>query len=170
MVPLIAMSIANLKPVVFLDRDGVINHDPGDYTKNISEFTILPGVIEALQAWTRDGYSIIVITNQGGLAKEKYTLDDFYEIDRYMSETFKSNDIAYLDTYFCTHHDAISHCLCRKPHSGMVEKAIHRYGVDVEKSVMIGDKWRDVEASEGAGVRGIKIDVNQDLRTVSILP
>lgn len=168
MVPLTIMSKAELKPVVFLDRDGVINHDPGDYTKHISEFTILPGVVETLQKWTKEGYSIIVITNQGGLAKKKYTLADFYGIDKYMSETFLSNGIAYLDTYFCPHHDAISNCLCRKPHGGMVEKAVHRHKVDTEKSVMIGDKWRDVEASEAAGVRGIKIDVNQDLRTVSL--
>ena len=123
MVPLAAMSKAELKKVIFLDRDGVINHDPGDYTKSLSEFTILPGVIEALKGWTEMGYHFIVITNQGGIAKKKYGLSDFYEIDEFMSSIFLSNGIAYLDTYFCTHHDAISKCLCRKPSSGMVEKS-----------------------------------------------
>jgi D-glycero-D-manno-heptose 1,7-bisphosphate phosphatase len=155
-------------PVIFLDRDGVINHDPGDYTKHLSEFTILPGVIEQLKVWTKEGYFVIVITNQGGIAKKKYSLSDFYEIDAYMSTKFLENNIAYLDTYFCTHHDSVSKCLCRKPLSGMIEKAIYQHNVDTAKSVMIGDKMRDVECSENAGVRGIKIGVNQDLRTVRL--
>ena len=162
------MSKNSLRPAVFLDRDGVINHDPGDYTTCIQEFTILPGVIDTLKKWTELGYSIIIITNQGGLAKERYTLADFEEIDAYMGQEFKKAGIDYVETYFCPHHDAISHCLCRKPHGGMIEKAIHRHNVDPSKSVMIGDKWRDIEAGEAAGVRGIKVDVNQNLATISL--
>lgn len=158
-----------LKPAIFLDRDGVINHDPGDYTTCLDEFTILPGVLETLKKWTDEGFSIIVVTNQGGLAKERYTLADFQEIDRYMTKTFKEAGIDFLETYYCPHHDAISHCLCRKPRPGMIEKALARHNIDPEKSLMIGDKWRDVEASEAAGVRGVKVDVNQDLRTVDII-
>lgn len=162
------MSKTNLRPAIFLDRDGVINHDPGDYTTCIQEFTILPGVIETLQKWTNQGFCIIVITNQGGIAKERYTYSDFEEINNYMAGEFTKARIDFIETYFCPHHDAISHCLCRKPHSGMIEKAIHRHGIDPDKSVMIGDKYRDIEAGEGAGVRGIKIDVNQNLATVSL--
>ncbi len=162
------MSKINLRPAVFLDRDGVINHDPGDYTTCIQEFIILPGVIEALQKWTKQGYCIIVITNQGGLAKERYAYSDFEEINDYMTKQFLNAGIDFVETYFCPHHDAISHCLCRKPHPGMVEKAIHRHNIDPKRSVMIGDKYRDIEASEAAGVRGIKIDVNQSLKTVEI--
>ncbi|MCZ4408311.1 HAD family hydrolase [Cryomorphaceae bacterium 1068] len=157
-----------MKKAIFLDRDGVINHDPGDYTTSITEFTILPDVIPTLVKWSDQGYVIIVITNQGGIAKERYTLEDFYEIDEYMQAKFLEAGVAYLDTYFCPHHDAISHCLCRKPHSGMIEKAIARYGVNPDQSLMIGDKWRDLEAAEGAGVKGIKIDVNQSLQTIDL--
>jgi D-glycero-D-manno-heptose 1,7-bisphosphate phosphatase len=162
------MSNNSLRKAIFLDRDGVINHDPGDYTTKLSEFIILPGVVEALQQFTKSGYFIIVITNQGGIAKDIYTLDDFYEIDTYMSDTFLAAGIAYLETYFCPHHDAISQCLCRKPHSGMIEKAIAVHNINPEDSFMIGDKFRDIEAAEAAGVRGVKIDVNQDLRTVRL--
>lgn len=160
------MKKTNLRPVIFLDRDGVINHDPGDYTTCLQEFVILPDVIERLQRWTKQGYGIIVITNQGGIAKERYTYADFEEIDNYMRRKFKESGIDFIETYFCPHHDSISHCLCRKPHSGMIEKAIHRHGVDIRKSVMIGDKYRDLQAAQGAGVRGIKIDVNQSLNTI----
>lgn len=157
-----------MKKAVFLDRDGVINHDPGDYTTSITEFTILPDVIPTLQVWSSKGYVIVVITNQGGIAKERYTFEDFYEIDDYMRSKFLEANVSYLETYFCPHHDAISHCLCRKPHSGMIEKAIAKHGIDPDQSVMIGDKWRDLEAAEGAGVKGIKIDVNQSLKTIDL--
>jgi len=70
-----------MKKAIFLDRDGVINHDPGDYTTSITEFTILPDVIPTLVEWTAMGYVIVVITNQGGIAKDRYTFEDFYEID-----------------------------------------------------------------------------------------
>jgi len=153
---------------IFLDRDGVINHDPGDYTTSLAEFVILPDVIPTLVKWTGEGYSIIVITNQGGIAKGRYSLEDFYEIDNYMRTQFLEAGVKYLDTFFCPHHDAISHCLCRKPHSGMVQKAIARHHVDVASSVMIGDKWRDLEAAAGAGVKGIKIDVNQSLASIDL--
>ncbi|HKL03052.1 MAG TPA: HAD family hydrolase [Cryomorphaceae bacterium] len=155
-----------LKKAIFLDRDGVINHDPGDYTRSIGEFTILPGVLKFLKSRTDEGYVVIVITNQGGIAKGEYGFKEFYEIDSYMANVFLDAGINYIETYFCPHHDVISKCLCRKPSSGMLEKAIHRHGIDPERSVMIGDKWRDIEAGEGAGVRGIKIDVNQDLNSL----
>jgi D-glycero-D-manno-heptose 1,7-bisphosphate phosphatase len=157
-----------MKKAIFLDRDGVINHDPGDYTTSITEFTILPDVIPTLIRWSKQGYVIVVITNQGGIAKERYTLEDFYEIDYYMKSKFLQAGVNYLETYFCPHHDAISHCLCRKPHSGMIEKAVAKLGIDPNQSVMIGDKWRDLEAAEGAGVKGIKIDVNQSLTTIDL--
>jgi len=157
-----------MKKAIFLDRDGVINHDPGDYTTSLSEFTILPDVIPTLQDWSSRGFIVVVITNQGGIAKERYTLDDFYEIDNYMKSKFLEANVNYQETYFCPHHDAISHCLCRKPHSGMIEKAIAKHAIDPEQSVMIGDKWRDLEAAEGAGVKGIKIDVNQSLKSIDL--
>lgn len=160
------MSQAKRK-VVFLDRDGVINHDPGDYTKSLSEFRILPGVIDFLKHASGKGYSIIVITNQGGIAKRKYSLTDFYEINAHMKSVFIKSEINYLETFFCPHHDVVSNCLCRKPKSGMIEKAIALYNVDPESSLMIGDKWRDLDAAHVPGVFGVKTDVNQDLRTIN---
>src|SRR5690554_6657157 len=162
------MSKINLRPAVFLDRDGVINHEPGDYTTTVEDFTILPDVIETLQKWTQQGYCIIVITNQGGIAKNRYSLADFQKIDDYMGDAFRKAGIDYIETYFCPHHDMISQCLCRKPLPGMIEKAIHRHGIDAKRSVMIGDKMRDVECGESAGVRGIKVDANQSLKKISL--
>src|SRR5690554_1192922 len=135
-----------MNKVIFLDRDGVINHDPGDYTTSAEEFRLLPGVLETLQKWSALGYSIIVITNQGGIAKGRYTLEDFREVDKKMADAFRNSGISYLDTYFCTHHDSLGKCLCRKPLPGMIEKALARHSVNPHHAVMIGDKERDIDA------------------------
>ncbi len=157
-----------MRKVAFLDRDGVINHDPGDYTCSLQEFTILPGVIETLKKWTSEGYGIVVITNQGGIAKGRYSLEDFLEIDRYMRSAFIDAGIDYIETYFCPHHEVSSRCLCRKPGSAMIEKAVARHAVDIEASFMVGDKMRDLQAAAAVGIRGLKIDVNQDLRSLRL--
>lgn len=163
--PLIQMKQNKL---LLLDRDGVINHDPGDYTMSLGEFHINPGVLEQLAHWTNEGYSIAIITNQGGIAKGLYTLNDFLEIDAFMAAEFKTAGIAYLATYFCPHHESVSRCLCRKPRGGMIEKAMALHRGDYTTSLMVGDKPRDVIAANEAGVRGMVIDVNQDLRTVKL--
>lgn len=152
--------------VVFLDRDGVVNHDPGDYTASVDEFRFLPGVLDTLKSWTEMGFSFIVITNQGGIARGRYTLEDFSRIDKKMSDAFRDSGIAYLETYYCTHHDLVGKCLCRKPLPGMLEKAIARHKVDRRHAFMIGDKDRDVAAAEAAGIRGVKIPTNGGLATI----
>ena len=75
----------SLRPCLFLDRDGVVNHDPGDYTKNLSEFTILPTVMEALTLVKDAGFEVVLITNQGGLAKGLYTHDDVADIHAHLT-------------------------------------------------------------------------------------
>ncbi len=157
------------RKVIFLDRDGVINHDPGDYTTSPQEFKILPDVLDTLVAWTAQGFSIIVITNQGGIAKKRYSMEDFERIDQKMANAFLTAGIDYLATYFCPHHDDFGRCLCRKPRPGMLEKAIVCHGVDRTKSVMIGDKDRDIEAAAEAGIRGIKITTNTSLKEVDLV-
>ena len=156
-----------MRKAIILDRDGVINHDPGDYTRNIRGFQILPGVEETLKRFSNAGFSIVVITNQGGIAKGEYSLDDFYEIDRYMSNWMIDREINFLETFFCPHHDKYTVCLCRKPKRGMVEKAIAKYHIDPEKSFMIGDKQRDLDSASPSGIRGILVPVNADLRNIS---
>lgn len=149
-----------MRKAVFLDRDGVINHDPGDYTKSVVEFQFLPGVMEALQQLNHAGFDLVVITNQGGVARGLYTFSDFYAIDAYMHNAFRQNKIRVLGTFFCPHHPEHGRCLCRKPQSLMVERALHQFDLDAGSSVMVGDKERDVHCAEGAGVRGVQIPTN----------
>lgn len=145
---------------VFLDRDGVINHDPDDYTYLLNETTILPGIIEFAKKVKEKGYLLIVITNQGGVNKERYTKSDVEAVNDFIQSEFNKSGVSIEEFFYCPHHSALQACLCRKPDSLLIERGLYKYNVDPKKSYFIGDKWRDVECGEKAGVTGIKIDVN----------
>jgi D-glycero-D-manno-heptose 1,7-bisphosphate phosphatase len=150
------------RKALFLDRDGVINHDPGDYTKSLAEFVVLPGVIPTLKAWHEAGFLLIVVTNQGGLAKGLYTEDDVHAMHQYFQGLCVEAGFSVAHFYLCPHHpDYNGRCLCRKPGSLMVEKGLHRFGLDPEECLIIGDKQRDLDAAKAAGVDGVKIETNE---------
>ncbi len=149
------------KKALFLDRDGVINHDPGDYTKSLAEFEVLPGVVETLKSWHLKSYLLIVITNQGGLDKQLYHRDEVEAMHQYLQGLCIASGFRITDFYYCPHHpDFSGKCLCRKPGSLMIEKALHTYRIDPSQSLMIGDRERDVIAANSAGVKGIQIQTN----------
>jgi len=156
----------DLKKGLFLDRDGVINHDPGDYTYSLEEFILLPTVIEALQLARDKGYQIFVITNQGGIAKGLYAERTVRDIHAHFVQTCKEAGVEITAIYFSPHHPEIGNSLTRKPGSLMVERALARYRIDPAKSVMIGDRDRDTECAAGAGIKGILIPCNGDLLKV----
>ena len=145
---------------VFLDRDGVINHDPDDYTYLLSETTILPGIIDFAKKVKDKGYLIIVITNQGGINKGRYSHKDVDLVNDFIQTEFNKAGVTIEEFFYCPHHNAMQACLCRKPDSLLIERGLYKYNIDADKSYFIGDKWRDVECGEKAGVKGIKIDVN----------
>ncbi|MFZ9755255.1 MAG: D-glycero-alpha-D-manno-heptose-1,7-bisphosphate 7-phosphatase [Bacteroidia bacterium] len=147
---------------LFLDRDGVINHDPGDYTKSLDEFHLLPGALETMKAWYDRGYKLVVITNQAGLDKGLYTQDDVEQIHQFLQGRCVAMGFRIEECLYCPHHEGRSgRCLCRKPGSLLIERALHRYGLDPAQSLMMGDKPRDVEAAEKAGIQGLLIPVNE---------
>lgn len=152
-----------MNKALFLDRDGVINHDPGDYTASLQEFIILPTVLEALKIAQDKGYLLILITNQGGIAKGLYTHDTVNEIHDYFRMECKKVGVEITNIYYSPHHPDYGNSLSRKPCSLLLERAIGRYNIDVTKSVMIGDKDRDIQCAAQVGVRGIKIPTNADL-------
>lgn len=153
----------SLRPCLFLDRDGVINHDPGDYTKNLSEFRILPTVMPALQMASDAGFEIILITNQGGIAKGLYSHEDVAAIHSFLREQCEKNGTPVLDIFYSPHHPSTGHSLSRKPGSLMVERACAKHQLDPEKSWMVGDKQRDLDAAAPIGVRGVLIKPNAPL-------
>ncbi len=155
-----------MKKALFLDRDGIINHDPGDYTRSWADFHFLPGIERFLKKKQEEGYLLILITNQGGVAKGLYSLETVEEIHLKMKEHFKTFGIEIEEIYYSPYHDDYSKSLSRKPGSILIEKALARFNLEPSACFMIGDKDRDVACAENAGVRGYKVPVNADLNKV----
>jgi len=153
-----------LQPAIFLDRDGVINHDPGDYTKSLSEFKILPTVLKTLRTWHDRGFALVLITNQGGLAKGLYTHEDVEQIHAHLRSKCAESGAPLTAIYYSPHHPDFGASLSRKPGPLMIERALAQHGLDPKHSWMFGDKARDIRCASGGGVhQGVLIPVNADL-------
>src|SRR5436190_1028688 len=151
---------------IFLDRDGVINQERGEYTYLLEDFKINEGVIDALQKFQEKGYLLIVISNQSGIAKGVYTKEQVEYLHLHLKRVLKSNGITLTEIYYCPHHPDYSKCLCRKPDSLLLEKAIARFDIDAAASYFIGDALRDEAAGKKAGVKTILIEPNSSLRNI----
>lgn len=141
---------------VFLDRDGVINKDTG-YVHKIEDFLILPGVIESLKILQSKGYKLIIVTNQGGIAKKYYTLDDFTKLNNHMLSIFEENKIKIEKVYFCPHAPE-EDCECRKPKTKFVYDAEKEFNIDLKNSWVIGDKMSDIKMGEDCGCRALLVE------------
>ncbi|MBI1286354.1 MAG: HAD-IIIA family hydrolase [Flavobacteriales bacterium] len=152
-----------MKKALFLDRDGVLNRERGEYTFELDDFEVLPDVSAALKEAKRKNYLLIVISNQGGIAKGIFSKERVEELHGKLSSELQKSNIDLDEIYYCPHHDDVGKCLCRKPQPLMLQKAIARFNIDVSQSVFIGDGERDILAAEAAGVRGIRIDANSGI-------
>ena len=151
------------KKAIFLDRDGVIIHETGEYNFKPADIEIVPGIAEALKVLYKRGYVFIVITNQGGIGKGMYSHKRVREIHAELKDFFTDFGVPILEFYYCPHHPSTSECICRKPDSLMLEKAIARFNIDASASWFIGDTERDMEAGKKAGVNTLQIVPNADL-------
>lgn len=152
---------------VFLDRDGVLNKELGDYVCKLEDFKVLEHNFKPLKELQDRGYLLIVITNQGGLAKKWYTEETLSQMNRHLKNAYSAEGITLTEIYYCNHHPEYNgKCLCRKPGSMMLEKAVARFRIDASRSYFIGDRERDVLAGEAAGVKGILIDSDQPISEV----
>lgn len=141
-----------MKKALFLDRDGVINREK-NYLYKIEDFEFMEGVFEVCRYFQSRGYLIIVITNQAGIARGKYTEEDFAILTKWMIEEFRQEDVLISKVYHCPHHpDFTAQCLCRKPEPGMILKAKDEFNLDLPNSILIGDKNSDIEAGINARV------------------
>jgi D-glycero-D-manno-heptose 1,7-bisphosphate phosphatase len=140
---------------IFLDRDGVINKDKVDYVYKPEELFIIEGVPQALKAFKENGYLIVIITNQSGIAKGIYKKENVIEIHNLVqAATENSLDDIYMAPYHETYHNSLS----RKPGSLMFEKAISKHNIDLSQSWMIGDKERDLIPAKKLGIKTILVD------------
>lgn len=141
---------------IFLDRDGVINKDPGfgDYIKSWKEFEFMPGAIDAIKLLTEHGYDIFVISNQGGVAKGLYSRETLDEITANMLKEIESKGGKIRSVSYCVHAGDAG-CDCRKPNTGLIKNAINGMDIDLKKTYFIGDSRLDVGAGRNMGCKTI---------------
>lgn len=152
------------KKAIFLDRDGVLNNEESNYyIYKEQDFFLNPGIGNALQLLKEKGYIFIVITNQGGISKGFYTIEDVEKVHLKLRKLLSEFDVDLKEIYYCPHHSDNENCLCRKPKPLSIEKAIARFDIDPGQSWMIGDRDTDIEAGKAAGLKTLKVKANEDM-------
>ncbi|MFH1771417.1 MAG: HAD-IIIA family hydrolase [Candidatus Omnitrophota bacterium] len=144
--------------VIFLDRDGVINEYPGEslYVRNWKEFKFIPGSIEGIRKLNEKDFKIFVVSNQAGVAKGIYSEDDLNIITKRMKSALRKQR-AHLDgVYYCIHRDE-DNCLCRKPKTGLLRRAVESLKETVTETFFIGDSFKDMLTARDFGSRPILV-------------
>ena len=142
----------SLHKCLFLDRDGIVNRDVG-YAYLPEQIEFIPHIFELCRHFLQQGYLIIIVTNQSGIARGYYSEEDFELLNTWLTDRFKQEDITLTAIFHCPHHpDITGHCHCRKPEPGMLLDAIKQYRIDPQFSMMVGDKKSDMDAALAAGI------------------
>src|SRR5262249_112837 len=142
-----------LSPALFIDRDGTIMEDT-DYCSHPKDVRIFPGVVEALWRLKSVGFKIIIITNQSGIGRGVFTLEQYRAVE---SEVLRQLGDGLIDATYYGPDAPGKHSDCRKPAPGMVVQATRDHHIDLSRSILIGDKEIDVQCAHNAGVRAIRV-------------
>jgi histidinol-phosphate phosphatase family protein len=155
------------KKVVFLDRDGVINKKApkAEYITHIKDFLFLPKVKEALQLLQKKGYTIFIVTNQPGIARNMLTERQLESIHTYIFKECKKIGVEIKEIFVCK-HGWDENCFCRKPNPGMFFHAAQKYHLDLYNCYCIGDDQRDIIAGQSAGCKTFLIEKEINLYTI----
>jgi D-glycero-D-manno-heptose 1,7-bisphosphate phosphatase len=151
------------QPAVFLDRDGTINEQMG-YINHISRFVLLPGIGEAIRQLNQNGFLVIIVSNQSGVARGYFPVDLVYQVHDRMREELRKQGAHIDGIFFCPHHprgvvrEYACECTCRKPGTGMIEQALKEFPVDVKRSYVVGDKYSDLEMGRRCGIPSILVE------------
>ena len=155
--------------IAFLDRDGTINVEK-QYLYKIDDFEFLPGVVSGLKSLQDNGYLLVVVTNQSGIARGLYTEKDLEILHNWMLYELKRQGVNISKIYYCPHYsNAVIKkykkvCKCRKPKTGLFWQAIselgQEYDIDIENSVAIGDKERDLAICEEISIKGYLLNAD----------
>jgi len=146
---------------LFIDRDGVINKDPGgwtktDYVTDWKDFHFIPGTLQALKILKDKGIKVIVASNQGGVNRGLYTKAELSKVNSIMLKEIEKAGGAIEEVFYCIHTDE-DNCECRKPKPGMLETAAKKYGIDPKTTYFIGDAPKDISAGLRIGCKTILV-------------
>lgn len=140
-----------MKKAIFLDRDGTINVDV-DYLHEPEKLKFIDGAIEALALLKKQGYRLIVISNQSGVGRGYFGVQDVVRLHEYMNCILQEHNAAIDAFYYCPHVEQ-DRCACRKPRTGLIERAAAEWDIDLSCSYMVGDSEKDVMTAINAGCR-----------------
>jgi D-glycero-D-manno-heptose 1,7-bisphosphate phosphatase len=150
------------RPAVFLDRDGTLNEEAG-YLNRLDQLVLFPYTAEAVRRLNAHGFLVVVVTNQGGIARGFLTEAFVAETHRVIVERLAGQGARIDAFYHCPHHplgivDALrGPCACRKPQPGLFRRAAADLGIDLPRSFVVGDRWHDIEAGRAVGARGVLV-------------
>lgn len=146
---------------IFLDRDGVINKKRDDYVKTIDELEIFPNAPILIKELKKNGFLVVVITNQSAINRGFTTDEKVQEIHSTIQKNFKKQNTSIDRFYYCPHRPE-EKCNCRKPKTGLFLRAINELNIDPSSSWMIGDHESDIEAGKTIGCKTVKINNQSD--------
>lgn len=161
------MGVGKNKKIIFLDRDGTLNPDPG-YINSLDQFEFYKDIFDPLQKLAENSYKIIIATNQSGVARGIIPIDSLNEIHQYIRDTFKQKNIPLLGIYYCPHHPDEG-CNCRKPRSGLVETASEDFEISLSDSWLIGDSMADIEMGIVSEIPTLLVRTGNGIKTETAL-
>jgi len=150
---------------IILDRDGVINQDSDDYIKSPEEFIPIEGSLAAIAKLKQANYSVVVATNQSGIARSLFDLDTLHRIHDKLYRLLQ-NEGAHLDGIFFCPHGPDDLCHCRKPRPGMYIDIANRFKFDLTETIVVGDSFRDLQAAMEVNAIPVLVKTGKGKRTI----
>jgi len=154
--------------LIILDRDGVINRDSKQYIKSPEEWLPIPGSLEAIARLNQAGYRIVVITNQSGLSRGLFTLDELNKVHQKMNKLLAEAGGNIEAIFFCPHSER-ENCECRKPRAGLFHSLARRLGISLTNVPAVGDSWRDLQAASAAEAKPVLVLTGNGHKTLGEL-
>jgi D-glycero-D-manno-heptose 1,7-bisphosphate phosphatase len=161
-------NIEETMAIIVLDRDGVINCDSADYIKTVDEWIPLPGSIEAIASLSRAGHQIVVATNQSGLARGYFDLDDLEAMHAKMRALVEDAGGEIAAIFYCP-HGPDDNCRCRKPKSGLLDAIEAEFDTSLHGCYVVGDSLRDLQAGLEKGCRPVLVKTGKGEQTLQKL-
>ena len=139
-----------MSKILFLDRDGVVNIDK-HFVSRIEDIVFIDGIFQVCKYFNAQGFAIVIITNQSGIARELFSEQDFQTVMTFIIQEFKRKGVEILDFFHCP-HGPDDNCSCRKPLPGLFTQALRQFNVEAKNCISIGDRERDIDAALAAGI------------------
>lgn len=152
--------------LIILDRDGVINQDSDDYIKTVDEWNPIAGSLQAIGRLCQDGYTVVVATNQSGISRGYYDIEELHSMHKKMVRMLEPYG-GYVEAIFFCPHGPKDNCQCRKPKPGLLHDISARFQCGLENVLFIGDTLSDVRAARAAGAQPVLVLTGKGKRTLA---